>query len=330
MSSVTVIGAGPAGSTAAIAACREGAEVRIYEKSIFPRHKVCGEFLSPEVSVVFEKLGIMQPFLDLNPFLIREANVRVGGMVKQWTLDEPAYGISRYTLDNFLLEYAKSLGAEMFREPAKPVDGRTVLATGRQRALTTGNRLFGFKAHFSGEVNDRIDLLFEGEMYLGISCVENGMTNVCGLASESLLRRYHFRPDELIEDFPRLEQRLRGLTRKMDWLVAGPLVFGGGFEGRSSDELYPAGDALGFVDPFTGSGMLGAIATGFLAGRAGAQGVPAREHLAACRKLLGKQYKFAALFRTMIRFGLAGAFARLAPGQMLFDLTRPGVSESIT
>ena len=49
MRAVHVVGGGPAGAMAAFAAMREGAGVRIFEKSAFPRHKVCGEFLSPPI-----------------------------------------------------------------------------------------------------------------------------------------------------------------------------------------------------------------------------------------------------------------------------------------
>jgi flavin-dependent dehydrogenase len=49
MRAVHVVGGGPAGVMVAFAAMREGAPVRIFEKSAFPRHKVCGEFLSPAI-----------------------------------------------------------------------------------------------------------------------------------------------------------------------------------------------------------------------------------------------------------------------------------------
>ena len=49
MRAVHVVGGGPAGVMAAFAAMREGAPARIFEKSAFPRHKVCGEFLSPAI-----------------------------------------------------------------------------------------------------------------------------------------------------------------------------------------------------------------------------------------------------------------------------------------
>jgi flavin-dependent dehydrogenase len=57
-SRITVIGGGPAGCAAALAAMSEGSAVTLYEKSRFPRHKVCGEFLSPELVPALESLAV--------------------------------------------------------------------------------------------------------------------------------------------------------------------------------------------------------------------------------------------------------------------------------
>jgi 2-polyprenyl-6-methoxyphenol hydroxylase-like FAD-dependent oxidoreductase len=46
-----------------MAALKEGARVRLFEKSRFPRHKVCGEFLSPELRPALESLGVWPEFL---------------------------------------------------------------------------------------------------------------------------------------------------------------------------------------------------------------------------------------------------------------------------
>ncbi|HUK87310.1 MAG TPA: FAD-dependent oxidoreductase, partial [Terriglobales bacterium] len=56
-----VVGAGPAGSTAAITAARQGARVLLLERGAFPRHRVCGEFVSPE------SLGLLQEFARESP-----------------------------------------------------------------------------------------------------------------------------------------------------------------------------------------------------------------------------------------------------------------------
>ena len=57
MRAVHVVGGGPAGVMAAFAAMREGASVRIFEKFAFPRHKVCGEFLSPAILPLLRRAG---------------------------------------------------------------------------------------------------------------------------------------------------------------------------------------------------------------------------------------------------------------------------------
>jgi len=107
----------------------------------------------------------------------------------------------------------------------------------------------------------------------------------------------------------------------MDWLITGPLIF------RNSLNLpvgaYLAGDALGFVDPFTGSGILAALVTGNLAGRAAAQRLDPGEHLRNCRKALEFQYLAAGVCRRVLEAGWAQSLAPLVPGRVLFSLTRP-------
>jgi hypothetical protein len=325
---VTVIGAGPAGSSAALSALQQGAGVTIFEKTRFPRHKVCGEFLSPEAAVVFEKLGVLSEFLDLRPHPVTEANVFFGAVNKRWKLDEAAFGISRHALDSFLLGCAVKRGANLVREAAEPGEGPTVVAHGRHHSSPGKDRLFGFKAHFTGPVNDSVDLFFDRRMYVGISCVEDRLTDVCGLAPETLLRQHGFEPDELIGAVPRLKERVSPLSREMQWLITGPLVFGGRF-GRAVPGIYPAGDALGFVDPFTGSGMLGALVTGLVAGRCSAQSVPSSRYLSECANILRSQYGAASVFRRLVSWGVADKLAWLLPGQQLFDLTRPAVARAL-
>ena len=44
---VGIVGAGPAGSSAAIALARKGYSVALLDKEQFPREKLCGDFLNP-------------------------------------------------------------------------------------------------------------------------------------------------------------------------------------------------------------------------------------------------------------------------------------------
>ena len=56
---VAIVGAGPAGSAAAIRLVLAGKRVVLIEKEKFPRHKLCGEFISPECLTNFDELGVL-------------------------------------------------------------------------------------------------------------------------------------------------------------------------------------------------------------------------------------------------------------------------------
>ena len=57
-SEIIIIGGGLAGLTAAIHLSKNGFDVTVIEKNNYPRHKVCGEYISNEVLPYFTGLGI--------------------------------------------------------------------------------------------------------------------------------------------------------------------------------------------------------------------------------------------------------------------------------
>ncbi|HUM14133.1 MAG TPA: NAD(P)/FAD-dependent oxidoreductase [Candidatus Nitrosotalea sp.] len=57
---VVVVGAGPAGSAAAILLAERGWSVVLFDKAAFPRPKICGEYLSPEGARVLDRLGVLK------------------------------------------------------------------------------------------------------------------------------------------------------------------------------------------------------------------------------------------------------------------------------
>ena len=325
MPAVDVVGGGPAGAMAALAAMRKGAPVRIFEKTAFPRHKVCGEFLSPAILTLLRRAGCEAAFLQLRPAVLREIQLSFGARVIRHPLPEPAFGLSRYELDRMLLQYAASVGAHVIRDhwSAAAPGANVIRAAGRRSIAPTGDRLFGFKAHFSGPVNDAVELYFFENCYVGVSAIENDATNVCGLAPERPLRSFGFHPCELLQRCARLSERLRPLTRTMDWLITGPLVFSERLSPPADQPAYCAGDTLSFIDPFTGSGILNAMLTGELAGIAAARGASAESYLRDCRRLLRRPFLVSSAFRAIIASGLAGPCASLVPGRFLFFATRP-------
>ncbi len=324
-----IIGGGPAGSAAAISARQMGIPVELFEQSKFPRHKVCGEFLSPEIVPVLRELGVWDEFLALQPARISRLLLCFGSSEKSTRLPEPAYGLTRYRLDQLLANAAIAVGTNWRQERAVVDESPgTVLAIGRRGSAKRSQRLFGFKAHYSGPVSDAVELYFFSGCYVGINCVEGQLTNICGLGPENLLRRFNFQFDELTASSPALSRRLAPLTRAMDWISTGPLIFQNHFKDSFPASFYPAGDALSFVDPFTGSGLLGSIKTGRMAGLAAAAGTPSSSYLKHCNKILGQPYEIASLCRSAAGTKWMEYLAPLIPARMLFQLTRPAGKEN--
>jgi flavin-dependent dehydrogenase len=327
---IRIHGAGPAGSAAAIAACQFGADVRIVVRLQTPRHKVCGEFISSEACQVLQKLGAIEQVFRLIPARTYRCRLRFGSRTKEWKLSEPALGLSRLELDRLLVDRAAALGANVVSgheslEESGRTDDAIIAATGRSGKASKPGRLFAFKSHFCGPVGDAVEHFFSASRYVGLSSVENGLTNVCGIATETALRRFGFQFDDFIYDHELLADRLKPLTRVMPWLSTGPLVFSriGGATGARN--CYPAGDALGFVDPFTGSGILNALLTGRMAGAAAAKAVSADVYLQECANLLHRPFAVSAVFRTLLDWGVAPRLATLLPGDWIYRLTRAGV-----
>ncbi len=323
---VQIIGGGPAGAAAALAALQAGADVCLFEKSKFPRHKVCGEFLSPSSLDVLGQLKVLSEFEAAGPSAIRRVHLQFGTREKNFLLPETAWGLSRATLDQLLLTAAGTRGAKIQHQRTSDAARPLVVAHGRHAVSTSaekGQRLFGFKAHWKGPVSDVVELYFFSGCYVGINPAGSGVMNVCGLGPEHVLQRFNFEHDEVLASCRPLRNRLMRFERSMRWLSVGPLRFENHFEPEVEESVYPAGDALSFVDPFTGSGMLAALRTGMLAGQHAAQGRSPSEYMQKARQALENPFRVSSVLRWAITQAWAEHVARLIPGKLLFNLTRP-------
>ena len=108
----------------------------------------------------------------------------------------------------------------------------------------------------------------------------------------------------------------------------GPLVLGGQWQHFTGRDIYPAGDALGFIDPFTGLGLVTAVATGRLAGLAASSKEVGRATLVQLPPCGAQPFCLAAVFRAILRAGLGQSLGPLIPGASFFEMTRPGALSS--
>ena len=115
-----IIGAGPAGATAAALLAAAGWSVAVVERSQFPRAKVCGEFVSGTNLPLLERLGILDEFMDQAGPPIRRVGLFGEGPARPPEAQMPrssdveeSWGraLSRAQLDTMLLARAAALGA---------------------------------------------------------------------------------------------------------------------------------------------------------------------------------------------------------------------------
>ncbi len=258
MNTITIAGGGLAGLGLGLALARRGVPVELHEAGAYPRHRVCGEFLCGLDRGVAEDLGVA-PFLE-DAERLRTCVWFAGGRpFLRRALPEVALGMSRYRLDARLAAAAAGAGVALRAgsacEPGA-AEGRVWAAGKSARA---GGRWVGMKCHVAGfDAEADLEMHVGNGGYVGLSRVEDGRANVCGLFRRGAgsaggpglagMRRWM--------EGTGLEALASRLGRGAE--VAGSHAAVAGFRFgrvRGGREELRIGDAHALIPPFTGNGM---------------------------------------------------------------------------
>ncbi|OYQ62263.1 dehydrogenase [Pseudanabaena sp. SR411] len=285
------IGAGLSGCSAAIQLAKLGYRVLLLEQSHYPMHKLCGEFLSVEVTESFEHLGIMEQVRKVGAQPIHRAYLTTsGGASFRSKLPSTAMGLSRYQLDLMLFQRAQAVNvtcidntkvtgvtgnlAEGFtvNTTKGEFSGRLVLgAFGKRSSLDrTLNRSFmqkrspwvAYKGHFTGvDITDVIELHSFPNGYCGLSQIETGEINVCWIAHERVMKEpTHPELDipESLAKNPVLADRFRQMQRVSPSLQ-GLSQISFALKENFYNDICMIGDTAGMITPLCGDGMAMAL-----------------------------------------------------------------------
>ena len=285
---IIIIGGGLAGLCNAIHLSKFGKKVLLIEKNEYPKHKVCGEYISNEVLPYLA-------FLDINPFDFGAVKIEdfqlstTKNSVISAKLPLGGFGISRYKLDFILSEKAKENGVVILQDSVLNVDFQNNIFT----VETKENNLFlseicigafgkrslldvkmernfikkkspylGVKIHVKGDFPENLVALhnFKGG-YCGVSKVENNAINLCYITSFSSFKK-HKNIDDFQENVVFKNTFLKEIFQKSKPIWEQPISISQiSFETKKPVEnhLLMCGDSAGMIHPLCGNGMSMAI-----------------------------------------------------------------------
>ncbi|WP_299047940.1 NAD(P)/FAD-dependent oxidoreductase [uncultured Polaribacter sp.] len=293
---VIIIGGGLAGLCNAIHLSKYGKKVVLFEKNTYPRHKVCGEYISNEVLPYLD-------FLEINPFHFGAVHIEdfqlstTNNKLISTKLPLGGFGISRFTLDFQLSKKALQNGVTIIQDTVKnsffKEDVFTV-TTKKNEAFTAkivigafGKRsgldvvlqrnfiqkkspYLGVKIHVKGEFPDQRVALhnFKGG-YCGVSKVEKDAINLCYITNFSSFKKYK-NIDDFQEQVVYQNTFLKKIFRNSTPIFRQPLTISQiSFESKKQIEnhMIMCGDAAGMIHPLCGNGMSMAIQSAQIASK---------------------------------------------------------------
>ncbi len=285
---VIIIGGGLAGLSAAIHLSKSQLKVLVIEKSSYPKHKVCGEYISNEVLPYLD-------FLEIHVFELGATAISKFEMSSQNNKSLKAqlplggFGISRYTLDEALALKAKEKGVSLVMDTVMDVTFQSDLFTVRTKNgqdfntkivigahgkrsnidrslkrdfIKNKSPYLAVKTHVNGDFPDDLVALhnFKGG-YCGVSKVENGIINLCYITNYKAFKQYKD-INEFQQEVAYKNDALKNIFKSTSPIFETPLTISQiSFETKNPVEnhILMCGDSAAMIHPLCGNGMSMAI-----------------------------------------------------------------------
>ena len=269
---VFVIGGGPAGLAAAIAARQRGFEVLVADGAQPPIDKTCGEGLLPDGLAALERLGIHVPVAASYPF--RGIRFLSAALSAEASFPEDGSGIAvrRTTLHRLMVERAEQLGAALLWRASvtgitadgvhlgdRVVRARWIVGADgsssrvrRWAGLDRGPRprlRYAFRRHFSvAPWSDHMEVYWGDRCQGYATAVDREQVCVAVASHDPNLRL-----EEGLQALPALRARLNGAEPAS--AERGALTGNREFRRVWRSNVALVGDASGTVDAITGEGL---------------------------------------------------------------------------
>ena len=291
---VIIVGGGLAGLTSAIHLSTRKKRVLLIERNEYPKHKVCGEYISNEVLPYLNSLGINPINEGAKQITKVHISTTKSNLIKG-ELPLGGFGMSRYFLDNLLVKKAHLNGVQILKDTVDSIHFKkdsftittkssgvfqskiTIGAFGKRSSLDQKMKrkfiqkkspYLAVKIHVKGVFPENLVALhnFKGG-YCGVSKVEDNAINVCYITEYRSFKK-HKNITDFQEQVVFKNKHLRKIFKETSPVFEKPLTISQvSFQTKNpvEDHIIMCGDTAGMIHPLCGNGMGMAISSAQLA-----------------------------------------------------------------